>query len=183
MVSLNVNGLSVEASATPDTPLLWVLRDDLGLTGTKFGCGIAQCGACTVHLDGRPVRSCVLPIGLVKGRAVTTIEAIGQTQACRGRGSTSMSCNAAIVSPARSWRRRRCWPGTRIPTMPRSMPPWPATSVDAGPIRGFAMRSKRRRHEPPQGERQSAQRPQGRRSRRRLLAGRCEGRLCARPGS
>jgi len=81
MVSLNVNSLSVEANATPDTPLLWVLRDHLGLTGTKFGCGIAQCGACTVHLDGRPVRSCVLPVGLVKGRAVTTIEAIGQTQA------------------------------------------------------------------------------------------------------
>jgi isoquinoline 1-oxidoreductase subunit alpha len=81
MVSLNVNGLSVEANATPDTPMLWVLRDHLGLTGTKFGCGIAQCGACTVHLDGRPVRSCVLPVGLVKGRAVTTIEAIGQTQA------------------------------------------------------------------------------------------------------
>ena len=56
MVSLNVNGLSVEANATPDTPLLWVLRDHLGLTGTKFGCGIAQCGACTVHLDGKPVR-------------------------------------------------------------------------------------------------------------------------------
>src|SRR6202142_2341215 len=81
MVSLNVNSLSVETNATPDAPLLWVLRDHLGLTGTKFGCGIAQCGACTVHLDGRPVRSCVLPVGLVKGRAVTTIEAIGQTQA------------------------------------------------------------------------------------------------------
>jgi isoquinoline 1-oxidoreductase subunit alpha len=81
MVSLNVNGLSVEANATPDTPLLWVLRDHLGLTGTKFGCGIAQCGACTVHLDGKPVRSCVLPVGLVEERAVTTIEAIGQTQA------------------------------------------------------------------------------------------------------
>ena len=56
MVSLNLNGLSVEANATPYTPLLWVLRDHLGLTGTKFGCGIAQCGACTVHLDGKPVR-------------------------------------------------------------------------------------------------------------------------------
>jgi isoquinoline 1-oxidoreductase alpha subunit len=83
MVSVNVNGHSVEADATPDTPLLWVLRDHLGLTGTKFGCGIAQCGACTVHLDGRPVRSCVLPVGLVKRRAVTTIEAIGQTEAGR----------------------------------------------------------------------------------------------------
>jgi isoquinoline 1-oxidoreductase alpha subunit len=83
MVSLNLNGHSVEANATPDTPLLWVLRDHLGLTGTKFGCGIAQCGACTVHLDGRPVRSCVLPVGLVKRRAVMTIEAIGQTEAGR----------------------------------------------------------------------------------------------------
>ena len=80
MVSLNVNGLSVEANATPDTPLLWVLRDHLGLTGTKFGCGIGQCGACTVHLDGNPVRSCVLPISAVKGE-ITTIEAVCETAA------------------------------------------------------------------------------------------------------
>src|ERR1700692_3142083 len=82
MVFLNVNGLSVEADATLDTPLLWVLRDHLGLTGTKFGCGIGQCGACTVHLDGNPVRSCVLPISSVKGE-ITTIEAVGQTAAGR----------------------------------------------------------------------------------------------------
>jgi isoquinoline 1-oxidoreductase alpha subunit len=63
----------------PDTPLLWVLRDVLGLTGTKFGCGIAQCGACTVHLDGKPLRSCVLPISAVRDRAVVTIEGIGAT--------------------------------------------------------------------------------------------------------
>src|SRR5712672_4826853 len=80
MVSLNVNGLSVEANATPDTPLLWVLRDHLGLTGTKFGCGIGQCGACTAHLDGNPVRSCVLPISAAKGE-ITTIEAVGETPA------------------------------------------------------------------------------------------------------
>jgi isoquinoline 1-oxidoreductase alpha subunit len=80
MVSLNVNGLSVETNATPDTPLLWVLRDHLGLTGTKFGCGIGQCGACTVHLDGNPVRSCVLPISAVKGE-ITTIGAVGETPA------------------------------------------------------------------------------------------------------
>jgi isoquinoline 1-oxidoreductase alpha subunit len=80
MVSLKVNGLSVEASASPDTPLLWVLRDHLGLTGTKFGCGIGQCGACTVHLDGNPVRSCILPISAVKGE-ITTIEAVGETAA------------------------------------------------------------------------------------------------------
>ena len=80
MVSLKVNGLSLEVNATPDTPLLWVLRDHLGLTGTKFGCGIGQCGACTVHLDGNPVRSCVLPISAVKGE-ITTIEAVGATAA------------------------------------------------------------------------------------------------------
>jgi isoquinoline 1-oxidoreductase alpha subunit len=80
MVSLSVNGLSVEVNATPDTPLLWVLRDHLGLTGTKFGCGIGQCGACTVHLDGNPVRSCVLPISAVKGE-ITTIEAVGESAA------------------------------------------------------------------------------------------------------
>src|ERR1700676_4773762 len=83
VTSLKINGKIINVDADPDTPLLWVLRDHLGLSGTKFGCGIAQCGACTVHLDGRPVRSCVLPVGLVKERAVTTIEVIGQTQAGR----------------------------------------------------------------------------------------------------
>src|SRR5213592_4911750 len=81
MIEFSVNKTRANLDVDPSTPLLWVIRDHLGLTGTKFGCGIAQCGACTVHLDGRPVRSCVLPVGLVKGRAVTTIEAIGQTQA------------------------------------------------------------------------------------------------------
>jgi aerobic-type carbon monoxide dehydrogenase small subunit (CoxS/CutS family) len=77
MVKLVVNGKPVEVDVDADTPLLWVLRDRLGLTGTKFGCGIAQCGACTVHVDDQARRSCVLPVGDVTGRAVTTIEAIG----------------------------------------------------------------------------------------------------------
>ena len=72
---LNVNGESLEVEAQPEMPLLWVLRDKLKLTGTKFGCGIAQCGACTVHLDGNPVRSCVLPISAVSG-PITTIEGL-----------------------------------------------------------------------------------------------------------
>ena len=77
MVSLKINGEVRDADAPPDMPLLWVLRDILGLTGTKFGCGIAQCGACTVHLDGAPVRSCLLPVGSVGQRAITTIEGVG----------------------------------------------------------------------------------------------------------
>ena len=76
-----INGAEKSFEASPDTPLLWVLRDLLSMTGTKFGCGIAQCGACTVHIDGKPMRSCVLPVGAVVGRQVTTIEGIGATEA------------------------------------------------------------------------------------------------------
>ena len=76
MTKLKVNNRTVDTDATPDTPLLWVLRDHLGLTGTKFGCGMALCGACTVHLDGAAVRSCVLPLSAVGDRAITTIEGL-----------------------------------------------------------------------------------------------------------
>lgn len=76
---LQVNGGASSVDVPGDVPLLWVLRDVIGLTGTKYGCGIAQCGACTVHLDGKPVRSCVLPVGAVGTRKITTVEAIGQT--------------------------------------------------------------------------------------------------------
>lgn len=79
MLVLRVNGEDRQVDVPGDTPLLWVLRDVVGLTGTKFGCGIAQCGACTVHLDGKPVRSCQMPIGAVGERAITTIEGIGAT--------------------------------------------------------------------------------------------------------
>ncbi len=77
MASFNVNGRSVTADVDDSTPLLWVLRDSLDLTGTKYGCGLAQCGACTVHLDGEPVRSCVTPVADVEGASVVTIEQIG----------------------------------------------------------------------------------------------------------
>ncbi|MEO0996826.1 MAG: (2Fe-2S)-binding protein [Pseudomonadota bacterium] len=76
MVKFELNGKSVEAKSPADTPLLWVIRDELKLKGTKFGCGIAQCGACTVHLDGRAVRSCVTPLSAVDGAAVITIEGL-----------------------------------------------------------------------------------------------------------
>jgi isoquinoline 1-oxidoreductase alpha subunit len=75
-MKLRVNGKELEVAASKDMPLLWVLRDLLGLTGTKYGCGMAQCGACTVHVDGKAVRSCVLPVSAVRGRAVTTIEGL-----------------------------------------------------------------------------------------------------------
>jgi isoquinoline 1-oxidoreductase alpha subunit len=81
MIPLNVNGKTREVGAAPDTPLLWVLRDSLHMTGTKFGCGIAQCGACTVHLDGQPVRSCSTPLSAAAGKKVTTVEGIGATRA------------------------------------------------------------------------------------------------------
>jgi isoquinoline 1-oxidoreductase alpha subunit len=76
MASFHVNGRPVQVPVEPDTPLLWVLRDDLGLTGTKYGCGVAQCGACTVHLDGQAIRACVTPAVAAEGRQVTTIEGV-----------------------------------------------------------------------------------------------------------
>lgn len=78
-LSINVNGQSAQVDVTPETPLLWFIRDQLKLTGTKFGCGIAQCGACTVHVDGKPTRSCVTPVASVVGKQVTTIEGLSPT--------------------------------------------------------------------------------------------------------
>jgi len=78
---LTINGEQKSFDAPADMPLLWVLRDILGMTGTKYGCGIAQCGACTVHIDGKPVRSCVLPVGALNGRSITTIEGVAASPA------------------------------------------------------------------------------------------------------
>src|SRR5215469_6284926 len=75
-IDLTVNGVRHSVEVAPETPLLWVIRDQLGLTGTKFSCGIAQCGACTLHVDGKPVRSCSLPVAAAAGKAVTTIEGL-----------------------------------------------------------------------------------------------------------
>jgi isoquinoline 1-oxidoreductase subunit alpha len=80
MPTLTINGQNHEVDVPDDMPLLWVLRDVVGLTGTKFGCGVALCGACTVHLDGRPIRSCIAPVSSVAGKKITTIEAIGDTE-------------------------------------------------------------------------------------------------------
>src|SRR6478752_3558783 len=76
MLTLDINGKQLTTDAADDTPLLWVVRDELGLTGTKFGCGMAQCGACTVHVNGQPTRSCVTPVSSVQGKRITTIEGL-----------------------------------------------------------------------------------------------------------
>jgi len=81
MVRLNINGKDYDIDVEPETPLLWAIRENVGLTGTKYGCGIAQCGACTVHVDGKPVRSCVLPVGALNGRSITTIEGVAASPA------------------------------------------------------------------------------------------------------
>ena len=101
---LKVNGQARDVDADGDTPLLWVLRDNLGLTGTKFGCGIAQCGACTVFLDGKPLRSCSLPVSAVGTAEITTIEGIPGVRArrCSGRGSRAMFRSAGTVNQGRS---------------------------------------------------------------------------------
>ena len=79
MISLTVNGKRYDVDVSPDMPLLWVIRDTIGLTGTKFGCGLAQCGACTVHLDGEAIRSCMTPVSSAAGKKVTTIEGLSPT--------------------------------------------------------------------------------------------------------
>ncbi|MGZ5035554.1 MAG: (2Fe-2S)-binding protein [Usitatibacter sp.] len=93
MAKFFVNGEQVDFRAAPDTPLLWALRDQLGLTGTKFGCGMALCGACTVHVDQQPIRSCVTPVSAVEGKRVVTIEGISATS----QGATARAVKAAWV--------------------------------------------------------------------------------------
>ena len=140
MLTLNVNGERREVEVPAEMPLLWVLRDVLGLTGTKFGCGIAQCGACTVHLDGKPVRSCLLPvsaIGTPQSRPSRPSATRPTVRGCRRPGWIWKSSSAAIVSRARSCRRPRCSIPSHIRMMPTSMPPWPATSAGAAPTSAF----------------------------------------------
>ena len=78
MVRLTINGSSIDVNVNPSTPLLWAIREQVGLTGTKYGCGIAQCGACTVHVDGKAVRSCVIPVSAAESKQITTIEGLAR---------------------------------------------------------------------------------------------------------
>ena len=119
MAKLNINGKQHDVDLPADTPLLWVLRDELGLTGTKFGCGMALCGACTVHIDGQPGRSCVTPISSLAGKKVVTIEAIGADKVGKAVQAAwiDWACrSAATARPARSCPRRRC--SSRNPNRP-----------------------------------------------------------------
>ena len=102
---LTVNGQTREVTADPGTPLLWVLREDLKMTGTKYGCGISACGACTVHLAGVATRSCVVPVSLVGGRPIVTIEGIGEDRVAapfKMRGWPKTLCSAATAKAVRS---------------------------------------------------------------------------------
>jgi hypothetical protein len=103
VISLRVNGERHSVDIDPDTPLLWVLRDTLGLTGTKYGCGIAYCGACTVHLDGQATRSCSIAVGQVgeAGSPPSRASIRRPAEPCRRRGRRSTWCSAATASPAR----------------------------------------------------------------------------------
>ena len=99
-LTFELNGSSTTVDVDPTMPVLWVLRDTLALTGTKYGCGAAQCGACTVHLDGRAVRSCVLPVSAVEGRRVTTIEGLLADDAADGTGARVSGAPSAAVGKA-----------------------------------------------------------------------------------
>ena len=147
--TIKVNGKTHSVDVDGDTPLLWVLRDVLGMTGTKFGCGMALCGACTVHVDGVATRSCITPIDSIGTSEITTIEAIGATRGRRqdpeGLARPRGRRNAATASRARSCPLRRCLRATRIRPMPTSTTRCPATSAAAGPMSAFAKRSSRLR--------------------------------------
>ena len=116
MVTLNINGKVEHVDVPADMPLLWAVRDVVGLTGTKFGCGMALCGACTVQVDGSPIRSCVTPVSSVAGKKITTIEGIGATPV----GQRVQEAWRALNVPQSHWRRRpsgRSAPGSSVATL------------------------------------------------------------------
>jgi aerobic-type carbon monoxide dehydrogenase small subunit (CoxS/CutS family) len=121
--TIKVNGSTHSVDVDGDTPLLWVLRDVLGMNGTKFGCGMALCGACTVHRDGAPIRSCITPVDSIGASEITTIEAIGATAA--GAEPIRPSWAAAMVMAAVPKKRRRCWLiSSNILSLSIWGPPW-----------------------------------------------------------
>ena len=153
MIDLTVNGTKVSVPAADDMPLLWVIRDILGMTGTKFGCGIAQCGACTVHVDGEPRRSCVTPIADVADRAITTIEASATTPA--GKAVQKAWLDLEVVQCGYCQSGQIMTAAAIIASNPRARPTptsiraCPATSAAAAPTCASARPSSRRPSPPP----------------------------------
>jgi isoquinoline 1-oxidoreductase subunit alpha len=140
----DVNGVDRMVDVESDTPLLWVLRDVLGMTGTKFGCGIAQCGACTVQIDGEPVRSCLLPVGSIGERKITTIEGIGATEAGRKIQKAWLDLEVVQCGYCQSGQimsATLCWPGHPSRRIPTLMRPWLETFAGAAPTCASAPRS------------------------------------------
>jgi aerobic-type carbon monoxide dehydrogenase small subunit (CoxS/CutS family) len=148
-LSIKVNGTAHSVDVDGDTPLLWVLRDVLGMTGTKFGCGMALCGACTVHVDGVATRSCITPVDSIGASEITTIEAIGATAA--GAKIQKAWLDREVVQcgycqSARSCPLPRCWRAIPIRQILTSTPRCQATSAAAGPICAFVKRLSRPRN-------------------------------------
>ena len=158
-MKLNVNGAEREVDAPADMPLLWVLRDLLGLTGTKFGCGIAQCGACTVHVDGAPLRSCVTPVSAVAGKKITTIEGLSADGShpvqrawaeldvvqCGYCQSGQIMSAAALLAASPHAHRRRHRPGADRQHLPlRHLPAHPRRGASRGRARQGLIASARR---------------------------------------
>ncbi len=143
-VTLNVNGVDREIDATPDTPILWAIRDHLEMTGTKFGCGMAQCGACTVHLNGQPIRSCVTPIQAAVGQKITTIEGIQSraAQVVQQAWDELQVRNVDTASQGKSCLPLRCSNAIRIQAMRILMLRCRATFVAVQPMFVFAKRLK-----------------------------------------
>jgi isoquinoline 1-oxidoreductase alpha subunit len=126
MIRLEINGKRQTVDLPGETPLLWTLRDEMGLTGTKFGCGMGLCGACTVHVDGQDVRSCITPISAVAGKKVVTIEALGTDPVGSALQAAWVDVgvpSVAIARPARSCPRPRCSSARRSRPTPRSTRP------------------------------------------------------------
>jgi aerobic-type carbon monoxide dehydrogenase small subunit (CoxS/CutS family) len=108
MIKLKVNGKNQQFNGDPEMPLLWVLRDELDLKGTKYGCGMGLCGACTVHLNGRPIRACLTPVSAAANKSVTTIEGLVRIR-CKSPGRNSTCRNVVTAKPGKLCRRARCW--------------------------------------------------------------------------
>jgi aerobic-type carbon monoxide dehydrogenase small subunit (CoxS/CutS family) len=140
MITFTINGTSRSFDGDPDMPLLWYLRDELGLTGTKFGCGLGQCGACTVHVDGAATRACLTAVSTAVGKKITTIEGLSPTSThpLQVAWVAEQVPQCGYCHPGRSCRPLHCCPGRRVRPTRRSTPPCPATSAGAAPINAFA---------------------------------------------